>query len=98
MAEAAGLVLGTVALVSLFSSCVELIEYFELSKSYEYDYELACLKLSMLKSRLDACSQAPGRRNNIREDEEPQKQWLRDKTVIYRSLRGIADIWETLNC
>src|SRR5215470_1787679 len=57
MAEPVGLILSTVGLVSLFTTCIELIDYFELSKTYEYDYEMACLKLSLLKSRLDTWGQ-----------------------------------------
>ena len=47
MGERLGLALGTIALVSLFSPCVKLVE---LGKSYEYDYSLAYLKLSFAES------------------------------------------------
>ena len=53
MAEAAGLALGGIALVSLFKSCVDLFEYFELGKSYHYDYHLASTKVRLLRARLN---------------------------------------------
>jgi hypothetical protein len=91
MAEPAGLALGVVALASLFTTCIDLIDYFELSKSYEYDYEMACLKLSLLKSRLDAWGQTlqPGVGDSCQLDEE---LGCHESTVIRRSLQGIADI------
>lgn len=79
MAEAVGLTLGGVALASLFSTCIELLDYFELSKTYEYDYGVACLKLSLLQSRLDSWGQT-------------RQQWLVENMVIRRSLQGIAGI------
>ena len=93
MAEAAGLALGIVALASLFTTCVELIDYFELSKSYEYDYMTACLKLSLLKSRLHTWGHAlqPGA-DSCQLDEELGHQRSLEKEVIRRSLQGIADI------
>lgn len=92
MAEAAGLTLGTVALASLFTTCIECIEYFELSKSYEYDYGLACLKLSLLKSRLDNWWYATGLCSNDHEGRPPSTGWPRKRDVIQTSLQGIVDI------
>ncbi|KAL9625055.1 MAG: hypothetical protein Q9160_000784 [Pyrenula sp. 1 TL-2023] len=92
MAEAAGLALGTVALASLFSTCLELLEYFELGKSYEYDYELACLKLSLLKSRLDTWGHCFGVSAAHEVEEELETHWPRERIVIHKSLQGIAGI------
>jgi Prion-inhibition and propagation len=89
MAEVAGLAFGTVALASLFSACVELIEYFELGRSFEYDYDLACLKLSLLKVRLDTC----GKTLSIDdESQELRQNWSKEQDVIVRSLLGIKNI------
>jgi len=93
MAEAAGLALGTVAVASLFRTCLELIDYFELSKSYEYDYEMACLKLSLLQSRLDTCRQTlQSGASDCCQQNHSGNQWGLECTVIRRSLQGIADI------
>ena len=51
-AEVAGLALGVIALASLFKSCVELLEWFELGKNYHTDYRLACTKIRVLSKRL----------------------------------------------
>ncbi|KAG9249101.1 prion-inhibition and propagation-domain-containing protein [Calycina marina] len=54
MAEAAGLVLGGVSVVSLFSSCIELAEYVDLARNLGPDYEAAYTKFLLLRSRLIA--------------------------------------------
>ncbi|KAL9089944.1 MAG: hypothetical protein Q9165_005473 [Trypethelium subeluteriae] len=93
MAEPVGLALGAVALASLFSTCVELMEYFELSKSYKYDYELACLKLSLLKARLDTWGQTVDVNNRSQEDTDLREQWSSEQDVVRKSLQGIAGIF-----
>jgi len=94
MAEPVGLILSTVGLISLFTTCIELIDYFELSKTYEYDYEMACLKLSLLKSRLDTWGQTlQSGVGGSCQGQELGHQWPIECTVIHRSLQGIADIF-----
>ncbi|GAB7328220.1 hypothetical protein MBLNU13_g00241t1 [Cladosporium sp. NU13] len=51
-AEAAGLAIGVITIASLFTTCIELLDYFELGKNYLYDYELACAKVNLLHKRL----------------------------------------------
>jgi hypothetical protein len=51
-AEAAGLAVGVIALASLFTTCVELLDYVELGKNYLQDYRLACTKINILHTRL----------------------------------------------
>lgn len=52
MAEAAGLAIGGIALASLFSSCVEFLEYFENGRDWLYDFSLALTKVNLMKVRL----------------------------------------------
>ncbi|KAM0715092.1 hypothetical protein Q7P37_009557 [Cladosporium fusiforme] len=66
MAEAAGLAVGAIALASLFTTCIELLDYFELGQRYEDDYDLACTKINLLQARLSTWGQVtqiqePGR-------------------------------------
>lgn len=89
-----GLALGTVALASLFTACTELIDLFELSRSYEYDYDLACLKLSLLKARLDTSGKClsidePGHEPSL----QLQQNWPKEQDIIVRSLLGIKSIF-----
>lgn len=51
-AEAAGLAVGVIALASLFTTCVELLDYVERGKNYLQDYRLACTKINILHTRL----------------------------------------------
>ena len=92
MAEAVGLVLSTVTLASLFQTCLEFIEYFHLSKSYEKDYERASLKLNLLHSRLDTCGRALSITIDCRQIHEASRQ-SPEGAIIYESLQGIADIF-----
>lgn len=97
IAEPVGLALGAVALVSLFSNCVELIEYFELGRSFEYDNEKACLKLSLLQDRLRRCDSLlqQGEHESRMLDKDQSCNWLdvmpQDNTV-WLNLRGIYDL------
>ncbi|KAI9692474.1 MAG: hypothetical protein M1822_006705 [Bathelium mastoideum] len=93
MAEAAGLALGAVALASLFSTCLEVMDYFELSQSYEYDYKQACLKVSLLKARLDTLGRTLDIHDDGQEDTEVRRDCWREENIIHKSLQGIAGIF-----
>lgn len=54
MAEAAGLVLGGIALAGLVSTCVEIVEYLESAKNRARDFGLALTKVKLLDQRLRA--------------------------------------------
>lgn len=54
MAEAAGLVLGGIALAGLVSTCVEIVEYLESAKNRARDFRLALTKVKLIKQRLRA--------------------------------------------
>ncbi|KAJ9607533.1 hypothetical protein H2200_007611 [Cladophialophora chaetospira] len=94
MAEVSGLVIGAVALASLFNTCVDLFERFELARDYAYDYDLACTKLRLLEVRLTAWGvflnvEIPGR-----EHPALRQRWTEEKDVIGRSLLGVRDIFQ----
>jgi hypothetical protein len=93
MAEPTGLFIGTIALASLFSTCLELAEYFELGRSFVYDYRLACLKLALLKSRLGVWGDSLGVRDAGHEREELRMRWGEEQEVIGCSLLGIKEIF-----
>jgi hypothetical protein len=76
-------------LPSLFTTCIELIEYFELSRSREYDYEMACVKVSLLKSRLDTWGETLQGGGS----QELRHYYPHGNMVICRNLQGIADIF-----
>lgn len=90
MAEAAGLALGAVALVSLFQTAVECLEYFELARALKHDHELAATKVSLLESRLKEWGGHVQVLEPGREDEGLRTIWEEEGGLITKSLSGIA--------
>lgn len=90
MAEASGLVLGAVALASLFSTCIEMADYIRHGREYPHDYERACMKMDLLKARLATWGesleirQPPNRRPGL-------SCWSQEHDIVQRSLLGIKD-------
>lgn len=50
--EVAGLAIGSVALASLFTTCIECFDYVDLARHYERDFEVLAAKLQIEKIRL----------------------------------------------
>lgn len=50
--EVAGLSIGAIGLASLFSTCLECFEYFQIAKSFQSDFEILLLKLDCQRERL----------------------------------------------
>ena len=50
--EVVSLTIGSVALASLFSTCIECFDYVDLARKYERDYEVLAAKLQIEKIRL----------------------------------------------
>ena len=89
-AEAAGLAVGVIALASLFNTCVELLEYFELGKNHRYDYNLACTKVNLLHKRLSIW----GTSTHIRDPDNrhPVLQRSAERDTISKSLHALKAI------
>ncbi len=95
MAEAAGLTLGGIALASLFSTCIEMLEYFEKGKNLTRDLGVALTKVNLMKRRLSQWGSAmavnpPGAEAQVLRD-----RWPIESGVIIESLSGIQDILNT---
>ncbi len=94
MADVAGLMLGTVALASLFNACIELVERFELGRQHAYDYQIACTKVALLKARLSAWGVSVGIDKPGYEHPALRQNWTAEQEVISRSLYAIKEIFE----
>ena len=93
MAEVTGLVFGAVSLATLFSTCAQLFDCFELGRSYRYDYELACTKLDLLKTRLSNCGHELNIQRGAYESVAHSKRWTaEEEDIVGRSLAGIEHI------
>lgn len=95
MAEAAGLVLGAVALASLFQTAVEFLEYFEVARNSQADRRIATTKINLLEVRLKQW----GRDLGIHEVGQECDGWLRERLhyleeggIIAECLVGISSI------
>ena len=58
MAEAVGLTMGSVALASLFTTCVDCFEYVQLGRQFGKSYQRSLLKLDIVKLRLSRWADA----------------------------------------
>ncbi|ETS81372.1 hypothetical protein PFICI_06374 [Pestalotiopsis fici W106-1] len=92
MAEAAGLAVGTIALASLFQTCLDFLEYIEDARNTKGDQDRGETKLGLLKIRLrqwgdDLQVSHPGH-----EDGGLRKHWPEEGGTISKSLIGIAAI------
>jgi hypothetical protein len=58
MAEAVGLTMGSVALASLFTTCIDCFEYVQLGRQFGTNYQRSLLKLDIVKLRLSRWADA----------------------------------------
>lgn len=88
--EPAGVALGGLALVSLFSSCVECLDLIEQGRNYTRDVQIATTKLRLLRQRLQSWSEATRfhdmNRGDVWQDKQPEQT---DNGLITASLLGI---------
>jgi hypothetical protein len=94
MADASGLVIGAIAMASLFSTCIDLFDRFELGRNYAYDYEIACTKMCLLKARLSDWGVSLNLGVPGRECPALRGHWTEEQDVVGRSLLGIKEIFE----
>jgi hypothetical protein len=94
MADVSGLVIGTIGLASLFTTCIELLDCFELGGNYAYDYQLACTEMCLLKARLSGWGASLNLGALGHEHLALRRHWTEEQDVVGRSLFGIKEIFE----
>lgn len=92
MAEAAGLAIGGIALISLFQSCLDFLDYIESVKDCEYSVNVSITKLSILGKRLDRWGDVLAVNQPVHEDDILRKRWLIDSQPIMQGLSHIRSI------
>ena len=90
MAEAAGLTIGTIALASLFSTTIECLEYVDLARNHGKDYEVAEVKLLLLKGRLNAWGESLRVSSPGNEHPELRRRWDDVQSTVKTSLEAVA--------
>ena len=94
MAEATGLAMGAVSLAMLFTTCVECLDYIDLARNHDRDYEVAVTKLILLKSRLNTWGQTLQVTNRGRERAALRDHWTQEQDTIGRCLGAIKMMFE----
>ena len=89
--EVAGLSLATVALASLFSTCLECFEYFQTAKSLQGDFEILLLRLDCQKERLLTWGEIVGISKSETEGRNSDLKSTKHE-LIERSLSSIATL------
>lgn len=95
MAEAAGLVIGAVALASLFSTCVDAVDCIHHGRNYHTEHRHACAKLAALTCRLSIWGQTLNVLSPGREDHRLRRHWAEVQDVVTQNLSAIKDILES---
>ena len=88
-AEIAGLAIGTIALATLFTTCLELFDCFELGRNYVDDYALACAKLGLLRGRLHTWGKALRVTEPGLENAALREQWSATRDAVGCSSFGL---------
>jgi hypothetical protein len=92
MAEVAGLALGGISIASVFSSCVEILEYFEHGRDWVYDFSLALTKVNLMKVRLSQLGDHMQIETNLEETGVLQNSWPQGNGTVSDGLLGITKI------
>ncbi|KAL9630216.1 MAG: hypothetical protein Q9164_006534 [Protoblastenia rupestris] len=94
MAEAAGLAVGAIGLVALFTTCVECIDYISLGRNHGRDYETFMIKLLLLKARLSAWGDSLLVIQKGKENINLRNRWLEEQNAVGKCLVGIKSMFE----
>lgn len=92
MAEAAGLAVGTIALASLFQTCIEVLEYIDDARNIDDDRERGETKLSLLNVRLKQMGEDLHVTNPGLEDGGLPELWPQEIEAISNGLLGVTQI------
>ena len=94
MAEAAGLAVGAVSLATLFSTCIECLDYVSRARNHGKDFKNAMTKFDMLEARLKAWGKLllvdkPGNELQVLKN-----QWEHEQEIVGKALNRIKDIFD----
>lgn len=92
MAEVAGLAISGIALVSLFSTSLEILDYFEQGKNWSKDVHISLTKVTLMKHRLREWGSAMAIDSLDTDACKLHDRWPTESGVIYQSMLGIRDI------
>jgi hypothetical protein len=90
--EAAGLAIGGLGLASLFQTCIDFINYFQVARNLVYDHELATTKIGLLEARLRRWGSHMQVLHPGQEDGCLRERWSEEGDIVARSLKGVAEI------
>lgn len=94
MAEPIGLTIGGLGLATLFSTCIECMDYISLGHNYGKDFEFSLMKMILLKARLNAWGQSLRVTQEGGELTVLRDRWLQEKDTVEKCLVGIKIIFD----
>lgn len=94
MAETAGLVIGAVSLATLFSTCVDCLDYVSRARNSGKDFKNAMTKFDMLEARLKAWGKSLRVDKPGNELQALRIQWGQEQVIIGKALNRIKDIFD----
>jgi hypothetical protein len=95
MAEAAGLVVGTIALATLFQTALDFLDCLEDAKNLTYDRKLGDTKIRLLEIRLKQWGEDMHVLHPGQEDGGLREHWMEESGTVANCLLGIAEILST---
>lgn len=94
MAETAGLVIGAVSLATLFSTCVDCLDYVSRARNYGKDFQNVMTKFNMLEVRLKAWGKSLRVDKPGNELQALRNQWGQEQEIVGKALCRIKDIFD----
>ena len=97
MAEVVGLAFGAIGVLSLYTTCVQLFDTFQSSRSYPHDFSLSQIKVNLLRARLSRWGTSLNLETPGHEHSALIQHWPAEKEVIFDSLCGIRNIFHEIH-
>lgn len=94
MAEPVGLVIGGLSLASLFTSCIECMDFVDAGQNLAGDYQLSITQLILLEARLKAWGNSLSVTTAGYEHPILRNNWNKEKAAVGSCLFSIKELFE----
>lgn len=94
MAESIGVAISGLSLATLFTNCIECMELFHLAQNFHKDYQIAAVKMILLKARLNAWGNSLGITEAGKEPSVVRCYGPAEKEAVAKALLAIKMVFE----